>query len=432
MATLPAATYISDDARTQGEVKVALEDMRSVIEQNPGGRAESELTIASGSVTATRAAHTIDTEADATSDDLANILQTNLPEGSAIFIRASEATRVVTLKHAAGGAGQLNLLGSVDLNLNSVAGHVLFIRVGTAWREVVRGVNPPSAYAASFVDAQVSPVTVTMTAGGSLTFAVGGSITAVGNNSTKTMMISDAAHTSRTDNPHSVTHAQVGSATAQWNANQIQGTPVHTAGPSDTQVLTYNSGNSRAEWMPSAAQPLVLLQFVSPSIGANEAIVFVASDSSGGITGNVYRRVLNTEVLDASNLCTLAANKFKLALGTYRIRGTYKGWYYNGSRTPIEAWLRLRNETAAATVHYADAEEYICIPSSAEGSQSDKTHKFIFNLFGQFVVTDANHEYSIQWKTSSIYGNLQPGNEASALALRSGVVWNTTEIIKVA
>lgn len=55
------------------------------------------------------------------------------------------------------------------------------------------------------------------------------------------------SHISNTSNPHSTTAAQVGNATAQWNADKIQGVNVHTAAPSNAQVLTYSSANTRWE-----------------------------------------------------------------------------------------------------------------------------------------------------------------------------------------
>ena len=73
MSQLPASGYISSDQRTVGEMKQALEDVRDVISELLGGQAETELTISAGSITPTAAIHTVDTEADASSDDLTNI-----------------------------------------------------------------------------------------------------------------------------------------------------------------------------------------------------------------------------------------------------------------------------------------------------------------------------------------------------------------------
>ena len=117
MSTLPAAGHISDNARTEGEVKADLDAMVAVMRELPGGEAETELTIASGSITPTRAAHSVDTESDAASDDLTTIDQTNHPDGRMLLLREENASRVVTLKHAAGGAGQMFLANDQDLAL---------------------------------------------------------------------------------------------------------------------------------------------------------------------------------------------------------------------------------------------------------------------------------------------------------------------------
>jgi hypothetical protein len=57
-----------------------------------------------------------------------------------------------------------------------------------------------------------------------------------------------SSHIANTSNPHSVTPAQVGNTTAQWNANELQGVDVSTTAPTDGQALVYN--NSTSEWEP--------------------------------------------------------------------------------------------------------------------------------------------------------------------------------------
>lgn len=56
------------------------------------------------------------------------------------------------------------------------------------------------------------------------------------------------AHINDNTNPHSVTHTQVGSATAQWNANKILGKEVVDADISDGRVLKYNSTTDKIEY----------------------------------------------------------------------------------------------------------------------------------------------------------------------------------------
>ena len=56
------------------------------------------------------------------------------------------------------------------------------------------------------------------------------------------------AHIPDVTNPHAVTAAQVGSSTAQWNADKLQGLDISTATPSASDVLTWDG----AEWKPAA------------------------------------------------------------------------------------------------------------------------------------------------------------------------------------
>ena len=56
-------------------------------------------------------------------------------------------------------------------------------------------------------------------------------------------------HLANTSNPHTVTAAQVGNGTAQWNADKLQGRDVWTAAPNDGDMLIWDNGNTR--WTPS-------------------------------------------------------------------------------------------------------------------------------------------------------------------------------------
>lgn len=101
----------------------------------PGGTAESELTIVSGVITPTGASHTVDTESDAGTDDLDNILQTNMDAGSYLVIRPEHDDRTVVVKHNQGGAGEILLHGDVDASLLSTDDVLVLQRVGTTWEE---------------------------------------------------------------------------------------------------------------------------------------------------------------------------------------------------------------------------------------------------------------------------------------------------------
>lgn len=141
--SFPAASYISNAARTEGENKTAFEDQLKGIKQIPGaGIADQALTIASGSVTpaaGSSAVLVIDTEASAATDDLTNIVLTNIDDGAMVWVRNANAARVVVAKHSAGGSGQLSLSTGGDFVLADPDRHWLLLkRNGTLFLEVAR------------------------------------------------------------------------------------------------------------------------------------------------------------------------------------------------------------------------------------------------------------------------------------------------------
>lgn len=110
----------------------------NALDTMPGMSEESELTIAGGSVTPRFGLHTIDTEADAASDDLDNLAQTHFDEGALIFIRPVTAARVVNVRHNQGTTGKILLRDSATVALNATTKTLVLKRVGTTWEEVAR------------------------------------------------------------------------------------------------------------------------------------------------------------------------------------------------------------------------------------------------------------------------------------------------------
>lgn len=142
MAPLPASGYLSNSIRNEGEMKTALEDLLAGMKQIPGsGVAETTLTISSGSITPPSGGpgvFMIDTEAAAATDDLTNIVQTNIPDGSLLLIRQANSARDVTVKHSAGGAGQIVLRSGADYTFATTSTWMLVKRTGSLWNEVFR------------------------------------------------------------------------------------------------------------------------------------------------------------------------------------------------------------------------------------------------------------------------------------------------------
>ena len=138
MSTLPGSGYFSDGARTQDEMKAALDSQRNVIAEMPGGSVESTLTIASGTVIPTVGSHAIDTEGAAASDNLDYITYTNMPDGRLLLIHSVNSARVVVVRHAQGGAGQIVLQSGTDLSLRDSNEYLMLSRIGSNWVEVFR------------------------------------------------------------------------------------------------------------------------------------------------------------------------------------------------------------------------------------------------------------------------------------------------------
>ncbi len=152
MAAIPAPGYISNAARTQVQVQAALEDVIASLRQVPGAaEPESAGTISSGTFTpsGSKGIFLVDTEAAAATDDLANIATTNHPDGSCIVLRNANLARVVTVKHLAGGAGQINLDRSADYVLDDEKKWVLLQRRGADWYEIFRGPHRLTSFTVS-------------------------------------------------------------------------------------------------------------------------------------------------------------------------------------------------------------------------------------------------------------------------------------------
>ncbi len=98
----------------------------------------SELTIVSGVVTQARSHHTIDTQSDASTDDLDRLNNSSADAGTILRIRMEASGRIVTVKHNAGtGDGQIFLADTADYVM--AANEVLtLIRIGTSWYEIAR------------------------------------------------------------------------------------------------------------------------------------------------------------------------------------------------------------------------------------------------------------------------------------------------------
>ena len=139
--TTPATVTAGDDltaAFWNAQVKANMDAIIAYLGQanslafNLG--AQSELTIATGVVTATKSYHSIDTQSDAASDDLDTI--NGGSEGMTLVIRANNDARTVVAKDA---TGNLQLAG--DMTLDNTHDTLTLLYNGTAWIELSRSGN---------------------------------------------------------------------------------------------------------------------------------------------------------------------------------------------------------------------------------------------------------------------------------------------------
>ena len=82
-------------------------------------------------------------------------------------------------------------------------------------------------------------------------------------------------HSGLTNNPHTVTPAQVGNTSAQWNANLLQSRAMATTLPSDGQSLIWNISNN--QWQPgnpTAASAVPTTQLTSILPDATSSLTF--------------------------------------------------------------------------------------------------------------------------------------------------------------
>ena len=98
-----------------------------------------ELTISSGSVAVTQMWHTIDTEGDASTDDLTNA--TGGATGELLYLESVNSTHDVTIKDSSGGAGAFRTNGDFTLSQTLDTFTCMNYAVADEWLEISRSTN---------------------------------------------------------------------------------------------------------------------------------------------------------------------------------------------------------------------------------------------------------------------------------------------------
>lgn len=145
----PAAGAPSNTANTHGVQKQIYEDWLAATKELPGAADEAAATIASGSITVASSLIKADTEGSLSADDLDYILTAEGSELRVIVLRATDAGRVITVRHGQGGIGQILLRDSANAVLDAVAKSLVLVLRGTDWVEVARSWLPAASETAA-------------------------------------------------------------------------------------------------------------------------------------------------------------------------------------------------------------------------------------------------------------------------------------------
>lgn len=148
MTNLPDKSYLTSGLTTEANFQSAIGSLYDYLSELVTGSTPTITDIVLGSITPTSSFITVDTENDTTTDDLTNMLTTNIGT-KVVFMRSQSSARSVVLKHLAGGTGQFYLNTQVDVTLNNSSKMIAFVYNATSnrWEELWRnwGVFTPTA-----------------------------------------------------------------------------------------------------------------------------------------------------------------------------------------------------------------------------------------------------------------------------------------------
>lgn len=130
MVNIPNSTDLTGSI-TEGQFKTAINQWRNWCEQLVGGDAITTLTISSNTITPTRGIHKIKNASGFPLENLYTINQTNLPDGSLLWLLYDTTGDSILLWNGFGGAGELDL--PVDIEMDAEFDSILLVRSGTKW-----------------------------------------------------------------------------------------------------------------------------------------------------------------------------------------------------------------------------------------------------------------------------------------------------------
>jgi len=147
MTSLPPKSDLTSGLTTEAEFQSAIGSLYDYLSQLVTGATPESIEILLGSITPESTFIIVDAENEAASDDLTNILSTEIGP-KIIMVRVESDARPVTLKHMASGTGQLFLNGAADAVLNATGKCIAFYYnvAENRWEELWRnwGVYAPT------------------------------------------------------------------------------------------------------------------------------------------------------------------------------------------------------------------------------------------------------------------------------------------------
>lgn len=127
------SSYSNADNVTYIDINGDFEGIVAPAYHTTTGTSSRELTIATGVIVPTKLYHTVDTEANAASDDLDTITATYIKTGDVLYLRPDNTARTVVVKH---GTGNIYLTGSVDFTMDSNRDLIALLYTGTEFVQV--------------------------------------------------------------------------------------------------------------------------------------------------------------------------------------------------------------------------------------------------------------------------------------------------------
>jgi len=138
MAELPVKDDLVDSGTTEAAYQAALGTLYDFIAQICVSTAAPEaIEIAAGSMTPDKTFVKADTESLASTDNLDNILATNVGN-KVLFLKSTNASRVITIRHLQGGTGQIYLAAGANLVLDDTSKMIALYYNSTSsrWEEL--------------------------------------------------------------------------------------------------------------------------------------------------------------------------------------------------------------------------------------------------------------------------------------------------------